>query len=285
MFGQKLVIRVLDTAGAPQYLWDLDMPQPIFQTVQAAIQKEAGSILVVGPTGSGKTTTLYSVVRSMDSGERNIVTIEDPVEIQIEGVTQIPVTEENTFAALLKSVLRQDPDAILVGEIRDQETARTAMQAAITGHLVFSSIHTRDTVGTVFRLLDLGVEPYLIAQGMHLVIAQRLVRQLCQFCKKPTPATPQQIERAGLPPGKLKQVYRPVGCPKCLGTGYFGRRAFFELLSATDEIRDLILRSPSVEEIKQALAKTQFQRLMESGYELVAQGLVEFDEIEKVVGK
>jgi general secretion pathway protein E len=207
--------------------------------------------------------------------------------MQLENVTQLPVDEADgkSFLSLLRSILRQDPDVILVGEIRDQETARTAMQAAITGHLVFSSIHTRDTVGTIFRLLDLGVEPYLIAQGMHLVLAQRLVRQLCPYCKKGKAPTPEQVERTGLPAGKLRLVYHGVGCPKCLGTGYAGRRAFFELLSATDEFRDLILKSPSVQDMVAALKKSQFQTLAETGYELVAQGEVEFDEIEKVVGR
>jgi general secretion pathway protein E len=287
VFGQKLVIRVLDAAVAPVYTRDLQLPGWMLEKIDRAIRLDAGMVLVAGPTGSGKTTTLYSLLRSMDARHRNVVTIEDPVEMQLENVTQLPVDESEgkSFLSLLRSILRQDPDVILVGEIRDQETARTAMQAAITGHLVFSSIHTRDTVGTVFRLLDLGVEPYLLAQGMHMVLAQRLVRQLCQFCKKSAPATPDQIERSGLPPGKLKQVFRPVGCAKCLGTGYFGRRAFFELLSTTDEFRDMIIRSPSMQEVQAALAKTQFQRLADTGYELVAQGLVEFDEIEKVVGK
>jgi type II secretory ATPase GspE/PulE/Tfp pilus assembly ATPase PilB-like protein len=283
MFGQKLVIRVLDTAGAPQYLWDLDMPQPIFQTVQAAIQKEAGSILVVGPTGSGKTTTLYAVVRSMDSGERNIVTIEDPVEIQIEGVTQIPVTEENTFAALLKSVLRQDPDAILVGEIRDQETARTAMQAAMTGHLVFSTLHSRDTVGALFRLIDLGVEPYLVASGLQVILAQRLVRKLCPACKKGIRPTSIQLEKMRSDV-EVSKIYEPAGCPRCLGTGFTGRICVFELLNINETIRDVVMRNPNLPDIQRALAEGNFASLQQSGYNLVAEGITSFSEVDKAVG-
>ena len=283
MFGQKLVIRVLDTAGAPQYLWDLEMPQPIFQTVQAAVQKEAGSILVCGPTGSGKTTTLYAVVRSMDSGERNLVTIEDPVEIQIEGVTQIPVTEENTFATLLKSVLRQDPDAILVGEIRDQETARTAMQAAMTGHLVFSTVHSRDTVGALFRLLDLGVEPYLVGSGLQVILAQRLVRKLCPACKKAIRPTNQQLEKMRAEV-EVKKIYEPAGCPRCLGTGYIGRICVFELLNMTDAIRDVVMRNPNLPDLQRALADANFVTLQQSGYNLVAEGITSFSEVDRAVG-
>ena len=283
MFGQKLVIRVLDTAGAPQYLWDLEMPQPIFQTVQGAIQKEAGSILVVGPTGSGKTTTLYAVVRSMDSGERNIVTIEDPVEIQIEGVTQIPVTEENTFAALLKSVLRQDPDAILVGEIRDQETARTAMQAAMTGHLVFSTLHSRDTVGALFRLIDLGVEPYLVASGLQVILAQRLVRKLCPACKKAIRPTAQQLERMRSD-SDVAKIFEPAGCPRCLGTGFIGRICVFELLNINETIRDVVMRNPNLPDIQRALAESNFVSLQQSGYNLVAEGITSFSEVDRAVG-
>src|SRR5690606_10414543 len=237
VFGQKLVIRILDTANAPLRIDDLELPGWMLEELRTAIEGDSGMVLVVGPTGSGKTTSLYATVRSMDLNERNVVTIEDPVEIQIEGVTQIPVDEEGGkgFSQLLRSVLRQDPDAILVGEIRDPETARIAMQAAITGHLVFSTLHTKDTVGTIFRLLDLGVEPYLVAQALHIVLAQRLVRKLCPHCKKPEPLTPEQRKRMGKIGENLKQSYHARGCPRCLGTGHVGRRALFELLSTNDE--------------------------------------------------
>jgi len=283
MFGQKLVVRILDTANTPHHVWDLQMPEWMFKTVQDAIKQDSGMFLVCGPTGSGKTSTLYAVIRDIDTSERNVVTIEDPVEIQLDGVTQIPVNEAqgNTFAALLKSVLRQDPDAILVGEVRDPETARTALQAAITGHLVFSTVHAKDTIGTVFRLLDLGLEPYLVASGLQLVLAQRLVRQLCPSCKVPVPATPEQIKKMGKAGEGVTKIYQPRGCPKCVGTGYIGRRGVFELLRTTEAMREVILKNPSMGEIQKALADTQFVKLAESGYLLVAQGITAIEEVER----
>jgi general secretion pathway protein E len=287
VFGQKLVIRILDTANAPLTINDLSLPKWMLEELRIAIEGDAGMILVVGPTGSGKTTSLYATVRSLDLGERNVVTIEDPVEIQIEGVTQIPVDEENGkgFSQLLRSVLRQDPDAILVGEIRDPETARIAMQAAITGHLVFSTLHTKDTVGTVFRLLDLGVEPYLVAQALHIVLAQRLVRKLCPHCRIATAPTEAQLKRMGKWGEGVSKIYEPRGCPRCLGTGHVGRRALFELLSTTDELRSLFLKNPSMDEIRKALEGTEFVRLKEHGYQLVAEGACSIEEVERAVGK
>lgn len=287
VFGQKLVIRVQDSALSPARIKDLNLPDWMYQEVAAAIEQEQGMVLVCGPTGSGKTTTLYSLIRSSDTARKNFVTIEDPVEIQIPGVTQLPVDEKEgkSFSNLLRSVLRQDPDSILVGEIRDPETARIAMQAAITGHLVFSTVHTTSTVGTVFRLLDLGVEPYLVAQGLHLVLAQRLVRQLCPFCKKPVRPTPEQLAR--MPDGGkgVKQIYVPGGCPRCLSTGYSGRRAFFELLRTTDELREVIVKNPTMADVTKALAHTRFEKLQQTGMQLVADGVVAFDEIDKAVGR
>lgn len=287
VFGQKLVVRVFDAANAPLRINDLDLPKWMLDEVTTQLHREAGMLLVCGPTGSGKTTSLYALVRSSDVKGRNVVTIEDPVEVQLEGVTQIQVNDEEgkTFSTLLRSVLRQDPDAILVGEIRDSETARTAMQAAITGHLVFSTVHTTNTTGTIFRLLDLGVEPYLIAQGLHVVLAQRLVRQLCRFCKRPVKPKPEQLARMGPAGQGVKQIYMPAGCARCLGTGFAGRRAFFELLSANDELRDTIIKVPSLEDVKRVLDKTHFVRLEQSGYQLVAEGVVTITEIDQAVGK
>ncbi len=287
VFGQKLVVRVFDAANAPLKVDALSLPDWMLAAVKNELLKEAGMLLVCGPTGSGKTTTLYALVRSSDVGRRNVVTIEDPVEVQLEGVTQIQVDDAQgkSFSQLLRSVLRQDPDAILVGEIRDAETARIAMQAAITGHLVFSTVHTTGTIGTIFRLLDLGVEPYLVAQGLHLVLAQRLVRQLCQFCKKPIGVTAEELARMG-PAGKdVRQIYLPHGCPRCLGTGYAGRRAFFELLQANDALRDVIVTTRTMDDIKKVLSSTRFISLAQSGYQLVADGVTPIDEIDQAVGK
>ena len=235
----------------------------MFEEIQKAMKADSGMVLVCGPTGSGKTSTLYAVIRDIDVSERNVVTIEDPVEIQLDGVTQIPVNEAqgNTFAALLRSVLRQDPDAILVGEVRDPETARIALQAAITGHLVFSTVHSKDTIGTIFRLLDLGVEPYLVASGLQLVLAQRLVRKLCPACKIADASRRPSSSRAWARPAKAcEKIYSPRGCPKCVGTGFVGRRGVFELLKVTDEMREIIMKNPSVAEIQKTLADTQVRQ-------------------------
>ena len=286
MFGQKLVMRILDQANAPRYIWDLQLPPEMFKTLEAAVQLDSGMVLVCGPTGSGKTSTLYSIVRSMDVGQRNVVTIEDPVEIQLEGITQIPVNDEqgNTFAALLRSVLRQDPDAIMVGEIRDAETARTAMQSAMTGHLVFSTVHSRDTVGTVFRLFDLGIEPFLVSSGLHLVLAQRLVRQLCTYCKVPTKISPEDKARMGEKYAGLETIYASRGCRRCLKTGFAGRRAIFELLVNNEILREVLLKAPTPGDIHKALANTGFSRLLQTGYDLVAAGMTTLEEVEHAVG-
>ncbi len=283
MFGQKLVVRILDTANTPYHVWDLQLPEWMYDDVMRAVKSDSGMILVCGPTGSGKTSTLYAVTRDIDVNERNVVTIEDPIEIQLDGVTQIPVSEEkgNTFSNLLRSVLRQDPDAILVGEIRDPETAKIALQAAITGHLVFSTIHAKDTVGTIFRLLDLGVEPYLVGSGLQLVLGQRLVRVLCPKCKEGVKPTEQQLNRMGEAGQGLTQIYQPRGCPRCMNTGFSGRRAVFELLKTTDAMRDIIMKSPSLGDLQKALEGSKFVRLAQSGYQLVAQGATSIDEIER----
>jgi type II secretory ATPase GspE/PulE/Tfp pilus assembly ATPase PilB-like protein len=243
-------------------------------------------VLVCGPTGSGKTTTLYSLLRSIDVSQRNVVTIEDPVEIQLEGVTQIPVNDAqgSSFSALLRSVLRQDPDVILVGEVRDPETARIAMQAAITGHLVFSTVHSRDSVGSVFRLLDLGVEPYMVAQGLHLVLAQRLVRQLCPHCRVPSAPKPDELKRMGPAAEGVKKLYNPGTCLRCLNTGFHGRRAVFELLTATDQLRDAVLRKATLQDINAAVATTKFETLLQTGYQLVADGITSLSEVEHAIG-
>jgi general secretion pathway protein E len=287
VFGQKLVIRVLDTSYAPLTVEALQLPPWIRAQVQKVIRQDSGMVLVCGPTGSGKTTTLYALIRGSDITRRNVVTIEDPVEIQIEGVTQIPVDEshQKSFSDLLRSTLRQDPDVILIGEIRDAETARIAMQAAITGHLVFSTVHSQNTTGTIFRLLDLGAEPYLVSQALHLVLAQRLVRELCKYCRIAVAPTREQLREMGEAAAGVSRIYQPCGCIRCLNTGFSGRRAIFELLMATDELRDLITRTPTASQIHAALASTPFQRLQHSGFQLVAQGLASYDEVNRVVGR
>ncbi len=286
MHGQKLVVRVLDTANAPLHIDDLQLPVKAREIIRRTSEQDAGMILVCGPTGSGKTTSLYAILRDIDISQRNVVTIEDPVEIQLDGVTQIPVNESqgNSFSALLRSVLRQDPDVILVGEIRDAETARVAVQAGMTGHLVFSTVHSRDTISGMFRLLDLGVEPYVVASGLHVVVAQRLVRQLCPHCKVAKAPTPQQAKKlasVGIPP--VKQIFQPKGCKKCFGTGHFGRRGVFEILVATPKLRDAILKNPTIEGCRAALTPEGYIGMEDSGYRLVAEGAAGFDEVEKTI--
>ncbi len=286
VLGQKLVLRILDSGNAPARLSDLGMPQAMLEHVAKTIHRDSGMVLVAGPTGSGKTTTLYSLLRSIDLAKRNVVTIEDPVEVHLDGITQIPVDEghDKGFLELLRSVLRQDPDVILVGEIRDSETARVAMQAAITGHMVFSTVHTRDTLGTVFRLRDLGVEPYMLGQGLQLIIAQRLVRQLCPFCKQSVPVTPRQRQAMGPANVEVNTIFKPVGCPRCLGTGHSGRRAFFELLINNEAFSHAIFSNATRQEFLKIFQDSHFVSLRQSAYQLVADGFVGFDEVEKDLG-
>jgi general secretion pathway protein E len=286
MHGQKLVVRVLDTANAPLHIDDLQLPAKAREIIRRTSEQDAGMILVCGPTGSGKTTTLYAILRDIDISQRNVVTIEDPVEIQLEGVTQIPVNDSqgNSFSALLRSVLRQDPDVILVGEIRDAETARVAVQAGMTGHLVFSTVHSRDAISGMFRLLDLGVEPYVVASGLHVVVAQRLVRQLCPHCKVAKPPTPDQLKKlAAVGITNVKQIFQPKGCKKCFGTGHFGRRGVFEILVATPKLRDAMLKTPTIEGCRTALSAENYITLEDSGYRLIAEGAAGFDEVEKTI--
>lgn len=286
MFGQKLVIRVLDPGNAPQTLRDLDLADWMHLKIRNTVKQDTGMLLVTGPTGSGKTTTLYAGLRQIDAKMRNVLTIEDPVEYEVSGVTQIPVDEDQgaSFHSLLRSCLRQDPDVIVLGEIRDRDTATTAMQAATTGHLVLSTIHAKDTIGTVFRLLDLGCEPYLVASTLNLVLAQRLVRRLCPQCKRSKKATPEQIRQLGKTVEGVSGLHVPVGCPQCFGTGYSGRQGVFELLAATDELRDVILNNPNIANIKKVIELSVFTSLREAGFDLVLDGLTSMDEIARVIG-
>ncbi len=287
LFGQKLVVRILDTGNAPMHIVDLQQPPMVVEVLSKTILQEAGMILTCGPTGSGKTTTLYALLRDINTTERNVVTIEDPVEIQLEGVTQIPINEAqgNTYSALLKSVLRQDPDVILVGEIRDADTGRVAAQAAMTGHLVFSTVHSRDTVGAIYRLLDLGVESFLLGASLHTIVAQRLVRQLCPKCKKAVAIKPEQariIEKAGLPVSQ--KLFEPRGCQLCLHTGFSGRRGVFELLVVGQSLKEVFTRTPSMSDIIERLNKDNFLSMTRNGYYLVAEGITSFTEVERAVG-
>jgi len=286
MHGQKLVIRVLDLANAPTNVADLGMPDWMLQHVRRVAKSDAGAMLVAGPTGSGKTTTLYAMLRDIDVEKRNVITIEDPVEYELSGVTQLPIDElkGNTFPTLLRSVLRQDPDVILLGEIRDTETATTAMQAAMTGHLVLSTVHAKDTIGTLFRLLDLGIESYLVAQSLNLVVAQRLLRLLCKHCKEGKKPTPTEQMKLGKTVEGVKQIFLPVGCPHCLNTGYMGRHGIYEMLVITDDLRDALIKSPTMDHIRKSIKMNNFVSLRDAGYRLVLDGTTSMEEVDRVVG-
>ncbi|MAT81785.1 MAG: hypothetical protein CMJ29_09085 [Phycisphaerae bacterium] len=282
--GQKLVIRVLDSSNSPSRLHELGLKPWMYEKIRTLAIRDAGLILACGPTGSGKTTTLYTCLREIDVDQRNAITIEDPVEYYLEGCTQIPVDHDQgtTFHSVLRSVLRQDPDVIFVGEIRDIETANVAMQASMTGHLVYTTIHAKDTIGAIFRLLDLGIDPPLLANALNLIVAQRLIRLLCPHCRKGVIPTPTQTLKMGQRLGGLPEIFIPQSCPLCLSTGYHGRRALFELLEITDSIRDMIMKTPTIKGIRELAQQGLFTTLEDFGFELVSEGLTSYEEIERV---
>jgi len=284
--GQKLVVRVLDSSNAPSRLDQLGLVPWMYEKLRTIATRDAGMLLACGPTGSGKTTSLYSCLREIDVDVRNCITIEDPVEYYLDGCTQIPIDHKqgNTFATILRSVLRQDPDVIFVGEIRDIETANVAMQAAMTGHLVYSTVHSKDSIGAIFRLLDLGVESYLVANALNLIVAQRLARVLCETCRKPVKPTPAQTLKMGRQLEGVPTINVAQGCALCLGTGYHGRRALFELLEVNDALRDIVLKKPTIAAIREVLSTGLFMSLQQFGFHLVAQGATAFDEVERVAG-
>ncbi len=280
--GTKLVLRVLDPRTAPQSLSELALPPVVESAVTRLCRSDSGMLITAGPTGSGKTTTLYNCLRSIDREARNVVTIEDPVEYAIDNTTQIPVTDRQRFGALLRSVLRQDPDVILVGEIRDAETARTAMEAAMTGHLVFSTVHAKDSMSAVFRLLDLGVERSLVANSIQVLLAQRLVKMLCDSCKRSVSVSPGEASRMGRFLRGKQETFVPVGCAKCLRTGWSGRRGLYEVLEFGDELRDCVLGGPTLQAMKAIVGQTAFRTLQQAGWEMAAAGLTSVDEVDRV---
>ncbi len=286
MQGQKIVIRVLDSANAPSRLHELGLVPWMYEKLRTIATKDAGLLLACGPTGCGKTTTLYSCLRELDVEQRNAITIEDPVEYYLEGCTQIPIDhkQNNTFANILRSVLRQDPDVIFVGEIRDTETATVGMQAAMTGHLVYTTVHSKDSIGAVFRLLDLGVEGYLVANSLDVILAQRLVRQLCPTCKKPVKPTPGQNMKMGRLLEGTPRIYVPTACKRCLKTGFIGRRAVFELLDFNDAMRDVVLKTPTIQGLREIAEQGLFTTLQQFGYQMVTQGITSIEEIDRVSG-
>ncbi len=283
IFGEKVVLRLLDKSGTSYRMEDLGFPADMLDLFRSVIRKPYGLILVTGPTGSGKTTTIYGALQAIRSVTQNIVTIEDPVEYQIGMINQVPVNPKVgvTFATGLRSILRQDPDVIMVGEIRDRETATIAIQAALTGHLVFSTLHTNDSPGAVTRLIDIGVEPFLISSSLLCVLAQRLVRRICSHCGQPDRPPPELLSGLGLAEKKVS-FRKGAGCPECRQTGYLGRIGIYEMLSISESLRELIVRRSSSSQLKAAAIKTGFRPLRIQGLIQAAQGVTTLEEVLRV---
>jgi type II secretion system protein E len=281
LHGEAVVMRLLRQNAALRGLGELGMADRETNCFKRVLQLPHGIILVTGPTGSGKTSTLYTALAVINDSVRKIIAIEDPVEYQLKGVNQIQVNEKSglTFARGLRSILRHDPDVVLVGEIRDHETAEIAVQASLTGHLVFSTLHTNDAPGALTRLVDMGVEPYLVASSLEAVLAQRLVRLLCRHCKQEdhSPAAETFKQQVGIPAGVV--IYRSAGCRECRNTGFFGRHAIFEWMDSDNEIRKLILNHSSSDVIREAAQKAGMRTLAEDGWRLVRQGITTVEEV------
>lgn len=293
MEGEKLSIRILDKSATVTRLADLGMRDKIVDEVRALVTQPHGMIIVCGPTGAGKSTSLYAALREIDRFTRNIITIEDPIEYRLDNITQIEInTRANqTFATSLRSVLRQDPDVLMIGEIRDPETAKIACQAATTGHIVFTTLHANDAVTALFRMIDLGIEPFMLGSALTAIVAQRLVRKLCDDCKEPYKPKPEFLKKANLPATKIEFFYRPPKypdnpeqvCQKCGGGGYHGRTGIFEILVINDKIRELLKESPSQTAIKAEARKAGMIYLQEDGLRQVIRGATSVQELMRVI--
>lgn len=283
-YGEKVVMRILDPKAAMISLDSIGLSSQSMEWVVDMITRPQGVVLVTGPTGCGKTSTLYAMIERIKREEINIITIEDPIEYELKGVNQVQVNEKTglTFSYTLRSVLRQDPDVILVGEMRDSETALIAFQASITGHLVFSTLHTNDAVSTVIRLKNLGLPSYLIASSLNGIIAQRLVRKICPQCKEPYDSPEDELKRVGISIEEQK-LYRGKGCKNCGGTGFAGRTGIFEILNVNNKIRDLIAQDAPEQEITKAAVESGMISMYMDGLKKVLSGLTTIDELNRVV--
>ena len=281
LHGEAVVMRLLRQNATLRGMGELDMDRRELDCFRRVLQLPHGIILVTGPTGSGKTSTLYTALNEINDSVRKIITVEDPVEYQLKGVNQIQVNEKSglTFARGLRSILRHDPDVILIGEIRDEETAQIAVQASLTGHLVFSTLHTNDAPGAVTRLVDMGVEPYLVASSLEAVLAQRLVRVLCKHCKQIDDSPTAQAFKARLGIPASVTIYKSIGCRECRNTGFHGRHAIFEWMDSDSEIRQLVLKNASSDQIRDAARRAGMKTLAEDGWRLVRQGITTVEEI------
>jgi type IV pilus assembly protein PilB len=283
--GEKCVIRILDNRSILVGMENLGMLPDTLERFTHHILQPHGIVLVTGPTGSGKSTTLYSAIRVMPAGELNISTVEDPVEYELSSINQVNVHESigMTFSAALRSLLRQDPDVVMVGEIRDVETARIAIQASLTGHMVLSTLHTNDAPSSITRLINIGIEPYLISAALNAVLAQRLVRKICQNCRRPVDKPPEStlayLAKFG---GDPREVFQGAGCEKCRQTGYKGRLGIYELLELDDNLRDLITSNPLLTDLRRAATERGMRTLRDDGLLKIASGLTTPDEIMRV---
>ncbi len=282
-FGERVVMRILDKGKNVQSLDNLHLTEANMAIIQRASERPNGIVLVSGPTGSGKTTTLYALLARLNSPDINIITVEDPIEYTIVGINQVQVNEKVglTFASALRSILRQDPDVLLIGEIRDGETAKIATQASLTGHLVFSTIHTSSAPGTVTRLIDMGVEPFLVASTLACVISQRLVRKLCDDCKVAYTPNEPLLARVGLTPETAKGItfYKAVGCDRCFKNGYKGRVPLFEVMEVGQELADLIIERADAGVVKKKACELGMVQLVDDGVRLVKEGLTSLEEV------
>jgi len=283
LFGEKVVLRLLDKSSLQLDMVKLGFEESSLEDLKNALRKPVGMILVTGPTGSGKTTTLYSALSELNKESENITTAEDPVEYNFMGINQVQMHEEIglTFASSLRAFLRQDPDIIMVGEIRDFETAQIAVQAALTGHLVLSTVHTNDAPGTVTRLIDMGIEPFLISSAVILILAQRLIRKICLECREPIKVHPQLLIDLGVSPDEVKTfpVYKGKGCSICNDTGYKGRVGLYEVMPIKEEIKELILSRASTSEVKKEAMRLGMKTLRQSGIIKIRDGLTTIEEV------
>jgi type IV pilus assembly protein PilB len=283
MFGESVVIRVLDRTVVSLDLNKVGMDQGILSTFRQLIHKPNGICLVTGPTGAGKTTTLYSALNELNEITDKIITTEDPVEYEIDGIVQLPINSEIdvTFANCLRGILRHDPDIILIGEIRDLETAQIAVQASLTGHMVFSTLHTNDAPSSITRLRDMGLEPFLITATLEAILAQRLVRKICDDCRTDFEPSPEMLMELNLRPSDVvgKKFYYGRGCDRCNNTGHKGRMGIFELAIITDEIRDMISAGASTDQLRNACIKQGMQSLRQSGLKAIYDGKTTIEEV------
>ncbi len=287
-YGENAVLRVLAETQA-YGLKDLGFLPDDLQRVERAIKKPYGMILANGPTGSGKTTTLYTILKSLNNPDASIITIEDPIEYSLSGTTQIQVNNQSglTFASGLRSILRQDPNIVMVGEIRDEETAGIAVNAALTGHLVLSTLHTNDSPTTFPRLIDMGVPPFLVASTVNVAMGQRLVRRLCEKCRKERKLTPSELKSLGELTPRIKEIgdkfWNPGGCAECGDTGYSGRIGIREVLEVTNDIRQLIMARASAQDIKAAAVKGGMTTMLDDGFEKAAKGQTTVEEVLRII--